>query len=65
MVRETVRGFRAGARLEAWLRRSPRRERVHEVLTHVVNVMNDTHAVCDAIGAELWGTPKSVRMLSS
>jgi uncharacterized alpha-E superfamily protein len=29
-----------------------RGERVHQVLTHVVN---ETHAVCDAIGGELWG----------
>ena len=33
-----------------------RGERVHEVLTQVVN---ETHAVCDAISGELWGPPQS------
>jgi uncharacterized alpha-E superfamily protein len=50
--------------LEAWLASVAAEElhgaRVHEVLTHVVN---ETHAVGDAIGAELWGPPQSVRML--
>jgi uncharacterized alpha-E superfamily protein len=44
--------------LEEWLGKIAidelRGARVHEVLTHVVN---ETHAVCDAIGSELLGQP--------
>jgi uncharacterized alpha-E superfamily protein len=52
--------------LEAWLASVAAEElrgtRVHEVLTHVVN---ETHGVCDAIGAELWGPPQSVPVVSA
>jgi uncharacterized alpha-E superfamily protein len=52
--------------LETWLASVATEElrgaRVHEVLTHVVN---EAHAVCDAIGAELWGPPQSVPIVSA
>ena len=52
--------------LEAWLASVAAEElrgtRVHEVLTHVVN---ETHGVCDAIGAELWGPPQSVPVVAA